>query len=132
LGNPPDQPSGPISGAREPEMTGCQRVGLRLRAAVCVEQSDRSELAPDRGARLIKGAGQAPDQSWSGGIVPSLVVVVVVVGGADARIATVAGAAPSQSLHLELQDNTENPATTAEVLGRRIMGLRSCVPETTR
>lgn len=53
-------------------MTGCQRVGLRLRAAVCVERCDRSELAPDRGARLIKGAGQAPDQlqgrMWCRGI----------------------------------------------------------------
>lgn len=60
--NPPDQASRPISGTLEPAMTGCQRLGLRLRAAECVERCDGSELAPDRGARLIKGAGQAPDQ----------------------------------------------------------------------
>ena len=56
----------------------------------CVERCDGSELAPDRGARLIKGAGQAPDQGRG-------VVVVVGVGGADARIATAAGAALCQS-----------------------------------
>lgn len=58
--------------AREPEMTGGQRVGLRLRAGECLcvcvrETVRRVGLAPDRGARLIKGAGQAPDSGGCGG-----------------------------------------------------------------
>ena len=86
--NPPDQPSRPISGTREPELIGCQRAVLDcVQPCASARTCNGSSVAPGRNARLIKGAGQAPGQ----------VVVWLVVGGVDARIATAAGAALYQS-----------------------------------